>query len=78
MFRFMLWLQKQYVLCLRVTKTIWLQKQKERGYKNIQRENGLQKHTERKKNNPVTKTGLQKKFYTPPLSRSPVTSLWLV
>jgi len=37
MFRFMLWLQKQYVLCLRVTKTIRLQKHIERGYKNKKR-----------------------------------------
>ena len=37
MFRFILWLQKQYVLCLRVTKTIRLQKHIERGYKNKKR-----------------------------------------
>jgi len=45
------------------------------GYKNKQREIRLQKHTESvgyknnwvtKKNNPVTKTGLQKKFHAPP------------
>ncbi len=53
-----------------------LQKQTESvGYKNTQREIRLQKHTESvgyknilgyKKNNPVTKTGLQKKFHAPP------------
>jgi len=49
---------------LLVTKTFTL---RVLGYKNkitvvtkTQREIGLQKHIERKKNNPVTKTGLQK------------------
>ena len=41
MFRFMLWLQKhlRYAPLVTKTKTIWLQKHRERlGYKNIQRD----------------------------------------
>ena len=55
---------------LRVTKTFTL---RVLGYKNknnlvtkTQRESGLQKQLGYKKNNPVTKTGLQKKFPLPP------------
>ena len=72
-------LQKQFYNWVTKTKLLWLQKQRERlGYKNTerlqkhrevtktQRESGLQKQLGYKKNNPVTKTGLQKKFHAPP------------